>query len=126
MGLYGPHPFLHMSAVIQSAKQPKVFYALGVRKFKTTGADPKHLPPLMIAAMCLARAKNLGCEEICITPEGMRPRYYKVADVEAKVRANPMKFKGLVNFASMTTPEQLRRQQVIAGHQLRNGIYAPI
>jgi hypothetical protein len=100
----------------EEATRRKSFYVTGVRKYYTTGADPKHLPPWFVAGLALNAAKAQGCDEIVVNPEGMRPRRYAVKKVEEIVRRNPQRFKGLVRTTPLSPIEKL-----VARAHLRTG-----
>lgn len=98
------------------ASEEKTFFITGVQKYSTKTGQADYLPPLFCAALALNQAKAQGCTWISISPQGLRPRRYKVADVEAKVRQNPARFKGLVQEPPKTQAEA-RWQKAVGAYR---------
>jgi hypothetical protein len=108
-----------MSLIIQpsQADQRKTFYATKVRAYNTVGIKRGHLPPIVAAAICLGAAKEHGCEDIVVCPEGCLPRRYTVKSVEAAIAKNPRPFRSFL--PQPLTPEQAAMARLKFAHEQR-------
>lgn len=100
------------------ADQRKTFHAIRNPKYYTTGVARGHLPDDVVAATCLAQAKKNGCDDIVVCSDGLLPRRYTVAQVEAAVRARPWYYRSFLPPPPLT-PQQAAAERQRFAHEQR-------